>query len=93
MQDAAKPLFDPTQFKLTNTSSTDPTSVSAATTSGAVAGVYAVSVSALSAGQSIVSPTGQYTDGTSVVGTGSMTIQLGSWNTGNTVFTPGRPRP
>jgi flagellar hook-associated protein 2 len=89
LQDAAKPLFDPTQFKLTNTSSTDPTSVSAATTSGAVPGVYSVSVSALSAGQSIVSPTGQYTDGTSVVGTGSMTIQLGSWNTGNTVFTPG----
>ena len=89
LQDAAKPLFDPTQFKLTNTSSTDPSSVSAATTSGAVPGVYSVSVSALSAGQSIVSPTGQYTDGTSVVGTGSMTIQLGSWNTGNTVFTPG----
>ena len=30
LQDAAKPLFDPAQFKLTNTSSTDPTSVSAA---------------------------------------------------------------
>ena len=90
LQDAAKPLFDPTYFALTNTSSTDPTSVSAATTSGAVAGIYSVSVSSLSAGQSVVSPTGQYTDGTSVVGTGSLTIQLGSWNAGNTVFTPGR---
>lgn len=89
LQDAAAPLFDPAQFKLTNTGSSDPTSVSAATTAGAVGGVYSVSVSTLSAGQSVVSPTGQYTDGTSVVGTGSLTIQLGSWNAGNTVFTPG----
>jgi flagellar hook-associated protein 2 len=89
VQDAAKTLFDPASFGLTSTSSTDPTSVSAATTSGAVPGVYSVSVSALSAGQSVVSPTGQYTDGTSVVGTGSLTIQLGSWNAGSTAFTPG----
>jgi flagellar hook-associated protein 2 len=89
VQDAAKTLFDPASFGLTSTSSTDPTSVSAATTSGAVPGVYSVSVSALSAGQSVVSPTGQYTDGTSVVGTGSLTIQLGSWNAGSTTFTPG----
>ena len=89
VQDAAKTLFNPDSFKLTNTSSTDPTSVSAATTTGAVGGIYAVSVSALSAGQSLVSPTGQYADSTSVVGTGSLTIQLGSWNAGNTTFTPG----
>jgi flagellar hook-associated protein 2 len=89
VQDAAKTLFDPDSFNLTSTSSTDPSSVSAATTGGAVAGVYSVSVSALSAGQSVVSPTGQYTDGTSVVGTGSLTIQLGSWNAGSTTFTPG----
>ena len=36
LQDAAKPLFDPNQFKLTNTSSSDSSSVSATTTTGAV---------------------------------------------------------
>ena len=89
VQDAAKTLFDPNSFKLTNTSSTDPSSVSAATTNGAVPGIYSVSVSALSAGQSIVSPTGQYSDGTSVVGTGTLTIQLGTWSADNSTFTPG----
>lgn len=89
LQDTAKTLSDPTQFTQTNTSSSDASSVSATTGTGTVTGSYSVSVSALSAGQSIVSPTGQYSDGTSVVGTGSLTIQLGTWNTGNTSFTPG----
>ena len=89
VQDAAQTLSDATQYNQTSTSSTDSSSVSATTTSGAAAGVYSISVSALSAAQSIVSPTGQYTDGTSVVGTGSLTIQLGSWSADKTTFTPG----
>jgi flagellar hook-associated protein 2 len=89
LQDAAKTLMDPNSFNLTTTSSTNPTAVSAATTSGAVAGSYSVSVSSLAAPQSIVSPTGQYTDGTSVVGTGSLTVQLGTWSADNSTFTPG----
>ncbi|HWK84453.1 MAG TPA: flagellar filament capping protein FliD, partial [Caldimonas sp.] len=88
LQDAAKPLFDPNSFALTNTSSTDPSSVSSGTSTGAVPGIYSVAVSSLSAGQSLVSQTGQFTDGTSVVGTGSLTIRLGTWNAGNTAFTP-----
>lgn len=88
LQDAAKPLFDPNTFKLTNSSSTDPSSVSAGTSSGAVPGIYTVSVSQLSAAQSIVSPVGQFTDGTSVVGTGSLTISLGSWSSDGSSFTP-----
>ena len=89
LQDAASALSDPTQYNQTSTSSTDSSSVSATTSSGAAAGVYSVSVSALAAGQSIVSPVGQYTDGTSVVGTGSLTIQLGSWSADKTTFTAG----
>jgi flagellar hook-associated protein 2 len=89
LQDAAKPLFDPNTFSLTNSSSTDPSSVSAGTSTGATPGLYSVSVSSLSAGQSLVSQTGQFTDGTSVVGTGSLTIRLGTWSgTGNSTFTP-----
>ena len=89
LQDAAKPLFDPNTFALTSSSSTDPSSVSAGTSTGATPGIYSVSVSSLSAGQSLVSQTGQFTDGTSVVGTGSLTIHLGTWSgTGNATFTP-----
>jgi len=89
LQDAAKPLFDPNTFALTSSSSTDPSSVSAGTSTGATPGIYSVSVSSLSAGQSLVSQTGQFTDGTSVVGSGSLTIHLGTWSgTGNSTFTP-----
>ena len=79
LQTAAKPMFDPSSFKLTTTGSSDPTSVSAATTSGAATGIYSVSVASLSAGQSVVSTAGQFADGTAVVGTGSLTIRLGTW--------------
>lgn len=89
LQDASKPLFDPNSFALTNSSSTDPSSVSAGTSTGATPGIYSVSVSSLSAGQSIVSQSGQFTDGSTVVGTGSLTIRLGTWSgVGNSTFTP-----
>ncbi len=87
LQDAAKPLFAADSYKLSNASSTDPGSVSAGTTTKAVPGIYAVSVSSLSAAQSIVSPAGQYADAGAVVGTGSLTVRLGSWNADSTVFT------
>jgi flagellar hook-associated protein 2 len=88
LQTASQALTNPDTFNQTNTSSSNSSSVSATTTNGAVAGNYSVSVSSLSAAQTIVSPTGQYTDGTSVVGTGSLTIQLGTWSAGNSTFTP-----
>jgi flagellar hook-associated protein 2 len=88
LKDATTPLLDPSTYALTTASSSDPSSVSAGTTSGAPPGVYNVSVSQLSASQSIVSPGGQYTDSTSPVGTGSITITLGTWNAGQTAFTP-----
>ena len=88
LQDAAKPLFSADSFQLTNAGSSDPASVSAGTSTKAVPGIYSVSVSALSASQSVVTPAGQFADSNAVVGTGSVTIRLGSWNVGQTVFTP-----
>ena len=88
LKDATTPLLDPSTYALTNAASSDPSSVSAGTTSGALPGLYMVSVSQLSASQSVVSPGGQYTDSTSPVGTGSITITLGTWSTGQTAFTP-----
>ncbi|MEO6362745.1 MAG: flagellar filament capping protein FliD [Caldimonas sp.] len=88
LQDAARPLFNPDSFALTNATSTDPTSVSAGTSTAAVPGIYSVSVASLSASQSLVSASGQFVDGTSVVGSGSLTIRLGTWSAGQTTFTP-----
>jgi flagellar hook-associated protein 2 len=88
LQDAATPLFNPDSFALSNASSGDSTSVSATTTTKAVPGIYSVSVSALSATQSLVSAAGVFADATAAVGTGSLTIRLGTWNAGQTAFTP-----
>jgi flagellar hook-associated protein 2 len=86
--DAAAPLFSADSFNLTNSSSTDPTSVSAASTTKAQPGSYSVAVSALASGQTTVSAAGQFTDSNTAVGTGSITISLGSWNAAQTTFTP-----
>ncbi len=87
-QDAARPLYKPETFTLTNASSTDPLTVSAGTSGKAVPGSYAVSVTKLAAAQSITSASGQFADATGVVGSGSITISLGAWNAGRTAFTP-----
>lgn len=88
LQDAAKPLFAKDTFSLTTTASSDPTSVSAGTTTSAVPGLYSVAVSSLSATQSLVTSGTPFTDANAAVGSGSITIRLGSWNADGTVFTP-----
>ncbi|HZW72743.1 MAG TPA: flagellar cap protein FliD N-terminal domain-containing protein, partial [Caldimonas sp.] len=88
LQDAAKPLFNTDSFALSSASSSDPTSVSAGTTTKAVPGIYSVAVSSLSSTQTIVSSGNAFTDANAVVGTGSLTIRLGTWNADRTAFTP-----
>jgi flagellar hook-associated protein 2 len=88
LHDAAVPLGTADAFALTSAASSDSSSVGVTSTTKAAAGTYAISASALSAGQSLVSPTGQFTASSDVVGTGSMTVRLGAWNVGQTVFTP-----
>jgi flagellar hook-associated protein 2 len=88
LQDAARPLFSPDSFSLSNAASSDPTSVSAGTTTKAVPGIYSVAVSSLSSTQSLVSAGGVLANAQAVVGTGSITISLGTWAAGQTTFTP-----
>ena len=88
LQDAAKPLFNADTFKLTTATSTDPSSVSAGSGSGAVPGSYAVSVTKLASTQTVTSASGQFSDAGAVVGTGSLTISLGTWSADRTAFTP-----
>jgi len=82
LRDAAKTLYDPATYQLTTAGSSDPSSVSAGTTASAVPGAYSVAVSQLAASQSVVSAAGQYADSTATVGSGSLTIRLGTWNAG-----------
>jgi flagellar hook-associated protein 2 len=88
LQDAAQTLYDPTTFAQTSTASSDSLGVNATTTSSAVPGIYSVSVSALSATQSLVSSGTAFADANATVGTGSLTIRLGTWNADQTAFTP-----
>lgn len=60
--------------------------VGVTTSPGASAGSYAVEVQQLATAQSISSKS--YTAATSPVGSGTLKIELGTWATGNTAFTP-----
>lgn len=87
-RDTLAPLYTADNYALTSASSNDSASVAVTSTAKAAAGTYAVSVTTLAAAQTTVSTAGQFTDTAAVVGTGSLTIRLGSWDTGMTTFTP-----
>lgn len=87
-RDAAAQLQNPSSYAVTTATSSDATAVGASSTTKAVPGSYAVSVTALASTQSTVSASGQFTAPTDVVGTGSITIRLGSWSAGEAAFTP-----
>ena len=90
LNDALAAISKPETFTQTMASSSDPTSVFLSATATAAAGNYSVSVTSLAAAQTLVSPVGQFTAATNVVGTGTMTIRLGDWNNTDppTTFTP-----
>lgn len=84
-RDAVAALALPSTWNATTGSSSDPTSVTVATTSSATTGNYAVSVQSLAASQSTVS--GTFASSSALVGAGTLHIDLGSWNSGQTAFT------
>ena len=86
-RDAAAQLQTASNYAVTTATSSDTTSVGASSTTKAIPGSYAVSVTALASTQSTVSTSGQFSAGTDAVGTGSITISLGTWSTGQTSFT------
>ncbi len=86
-RDAAAPLHEASGYAVTKAASSDSSTVAATSTDKAVPGSYSVAVSALSATQSTVSTAGQFAAATSLVGTGSITLRLGSWAPGQTAFT------
>ena len=86
-RDAATQLQKADSYSVTSSTSSDATLVGAASTIKAIPGSYAVSVNSLSSTQSAVSASGQFSASTDVVGTGSITLSVGTWSTGQTSFT------
>lgn len=84
-RDAAAALALPSTWNATAGTSSDSTAVSVSTNSNATAGTYAVAVTALAATQSTVS--GTFASGDSLVGSGTLHIDLGTWSTGQAAFT------
>lgn len=88
IHDAVARLADPTLWQQTTALTTDPASVSATSTSAARSGNYSVQVSQLAQAQSLAS--GVYASSTASVGTGTLKIELGSYDASN-VFTGQTP--
>jgi len=79
-------VFQTLQASVANSSVASAT-VAVTSGSGApTAGIHTLSVSQLAANQVVASS--DFSDPTATVGTGTITIQYGTWNAGNTSFTP-----
>jgi len=85
MRDIADKLSKPDFWTATAATSTDGTAVSVTSTSTAAAGSYLVEVSQIAKTQSMASKA--YADSASTVGTGTLRLELGSWNDALTTFT------
>jgi flagellar hook-associated protein 2 len=79
-QSKAQALSSLTLWNQTTPSSADPSVLTASTSAGAAHGSYAVSVQQLASSQTVTS--GVFTASTTTVGTGTLSIQLGSWTGG-----------
>jgi flagellar hook-associated protein 2 len=79
LQDAASALRNPGLWNAQAITSSNSTAVSATATSGALSGNYAVSVQNLASAQTVVSGT-SYSSASSLVGSGNLTLQLGTWS-------------
>lgn len=87
VRDAAAKLGGASLWQQTTGTSADATALGVSTSGGALAGSYSVQVSQLARAHSVAS--GAFTDSTAVVGSGALHIEFGSWDAGNTAFTPG----
>jgi flagellar hook-associated protein 2 len=79
LQSAANKLTGSSLWKQSTASSSDDSAVSVVGGSTAAAGSYAVSVSNLASNQTVAS-TATYTSATELVGSGTLTVDIGSWD-------------
>lgn len=90
LQDAARRLTDATTWRATTVASASTTAVTATSSGDTPAGSYAVNVTRLAAAQTL--STQAFTSAQDALGPGSLTIELGTWGTGQTSFTPDAAR-
>jgi flagellar hook-associated protein 2 len=86
MQTAANALNDPTLWTQSAVSSADPTVASVSSSGNVTAGNYAVTVQSLASSQTLASAN-TYTAATDLVGSGTLNIDVGTWDSGQTAFT------
>lgn len=86
LRDASAALGRSAQWQQTTATASDPTALSVSATGGASVGSYAVSVTSLARSQNLASTA--FAAGSTVVGGGTLQIELGSWSGGNAAFTP-----
>lgn len=84
VRDSADALSKPGLWTQTTAGSSDTGSVSVTSTASAASGSYSVQVSQLAQSQSLAS--GAYADSGTVVGSGTLHIELGTWNSDLTSF-------
>ena len=81
LRDKANALVATTLWSATNATVSDATSLKVSTASNAVAGNYAVAVNRLAVGQTVIGRA--LADTSTALGTGSLTIELGSYGEGS----------
>lgn len=79
LRDAAKKLANPDIWSTTTATSSDSTAVTFSTSAGAATGSYSVGVTSLAKAQSVVTKT-PLSAATSTVGSGSLSIEIGTWS-------------
>jgi flagellar hook-associated protein 2 len=86
LKDASNALSDTTLWSKSLATSSDSASVSVTAGSTAVPGSYAVTVQSLASSQTLASAN-TYTAATDLVGSGTLNIDVGTWDSGQTAFT------
>ncbi len=87
VQTAANALTNPLLWSGSTVASSDPGAVSIVASSNVSAGNYAVTVQSLANSQTLASATA-FGDSGALPGSGKLTLQLGSWDTGQANFSP-----
>jgi flagellar hook-associated protein 2 len=86
LRDAARKLATESTFNATTVANSNPTALTVASDGSTPAGTYSVAVSKLATAQTI-SSSSSWATSSDTVGPGTLTIELGSWNAGQTSFT------
>lgn len=90
LQDASNKLAGSALWARTVATSSDDSAVAVVGGNGAAAGRYAVNVQALAGGQTVAAAT-PLVDASALVGSGSLSIELGRWDTGSFSTQAGSP--